>query len=158
MGNKDDAGTNARLAAQWAAMDSDIAFAGQIYSAASAVLMPVGDYDAALGYQSKAYDVAVETGEFQRTVATVSSTGLVTITGEGYAEILAKATDGSGVAGCCRVDGASGIDGIIAPDAEVDVYTLQGTHVYSGRLADAHLAAGMYLVRQGVEVFKTFVR
>lgn len=63
MGNKDDAGANARLAAQWAAMDSDIAFAGQIYSAASAVLMPVGDYDAALDFQAKAYDVAVETGD-----------------------------------------------------------------------------------------------
>lgn len=107
---------------------------------------------------AEANNKTVEWLSTNESVATVSATGLVTITGEGYAEIIAKATDGSDVTGYCRVDGASGIDGIIAPDAEVDVYTLQGTHVYSGRLADAHLAAGMYLVRQGVEVFKTFVR
>ena len=58
----------------------------------------------------------------------------------------------------------SGIDEIIADmdenldsDAEVDIYTLNGTHVYNGPRSEAHLTKGFYLVRQGGAVAKVYV-
>ena len=58
----------------------------------------------------------------------------------------------------------SGIDEIIADmdegmdsDAEVDIYTLNGTHVYKGPRSEARLAKGFYLVRQGGAVAKVYV-
>ena len=57
----------------------------------------------------------------------------------------------------------SEIDEIIADmdknmdsDAEVDIYTLNGTHVYKGPRSEARLAKGFYLVRQGNTVNKVY--
>ena len=40
---------------------------------------------------------------------------------------------------------------------DVDIYTLNGTHVYNGPRSEARLAKGFYLVRQGEAVAKVYV-
>ena len=58
----------------------------------------------------------------------------------------------------------SGIDEIIADmddnldsDAEVDIYTLNGTHVYNGPRSKARLAKGFYLVCQDNTIAKVYI-
>lgn len=91
-------------------------------------------------------------------VATVSKVGLVTIVGEGNA--IVTATSSNGLTATCAVTGTAdaGIDDsiseVIASDSQVEIFTVLGQHVYSGRYVDARLPQGIYVVRCGSLVGK----
>ena len=96
-----------------------------------------------------ATDSSVTWSSSNENVATVSSNGLLTITGEGSAVITATANDGSGVSGTCYVTGeAAGIESIIGEGKVSDVYDLMGRRVLTSATAEqiASLPAGLYVI------------
>ena len=59
--------------------------------------------------------------------------------------------------GIDEVEADGTTDGAIAPEADVEVYSLQGMLLYQGRWSEARLSKGFYLVRQGNITRKTYV-
>ena len=86
-------------------------------------------------------------------VAMVDQNGLVTIVGEGSAQIVARANNG--VEAICMVSGLSGIENVAVDDDDnVEIFTLQGMRIYIGRYGDACLTSGMYIMVRGMDVMK----
>lgn len=86
-------------------------------------------------------------------VAMVDQNGLVTIVGEGSAQIVARANNG--VEAICMVSGLSGIENVaVDGDDNVEIFTLQGMRIYIGRYGDACLTSGMYIMVRGMDVMK----
>lgn len=85
-------------------------------------------------------------------VATVSSTGLVTIVSNGTAAIRATAIDGRGVFGICTVSGFSGIDNIsdnlIDELIDQDIYNIVGQLIKRSATYDdiKSLEPGIYII------------
>ena len=77
----------------------------------------------------------------------------MTIVGEGSAQIVARANNG--VEAICMVSGLSGIENVaVDGDDRVEIFTLQGLHIYSGRYGEARLTSGMYIMVRGTDVMK----
>lgn len=55
-------------------------------------------------------------------------------------------------------DGTSALDAVDCADTDVEIYSVQGILLFSGRRADAALPAGIYIVRSGSSVRKVFIR
>ena len=71
-----------------------------------------------------------------QTVAVVDANGLISAIGEGFAEITAKACDGSGVSATCKVNvrsGASNVEELI-PGENIVGFGLQGVKMYNDLL------------------------
>ncbi|MDE5549912.1 MAG: Ig-like domain-containing protein [Bacteroidaceae bacterium] len=85
-------------------------------------------------------------------VAMVDKTGLVTLVGEGTAVITAALEANPDVIATCEVtveDGNTAVSGVaIDSESEVVIVSLQGSVLYMGKWADAHLAPGIYVVRR----------
>lgn len=85
-------------------------------------------------------------------VAMVDEIGLVTLVGGGTAVITVALEANPDVTATCDVtveDGNTGISGVaIDSESEVVVVSLQGSVLYIGKWADAHLTPGIYVVRR----------
>lgn len=89
-------------------------------------------------------------------VATVNN-GYVQLIGKGTAVVAAKSCDGSEVEAICTINVAndSGIESIkIDKDSIVKIYTVTGYQIYEGRLKDAHLSSGFFIIKCNGKVIK----
>lgn len=105
---------------------------------------------------SEASSQKLEWSSSDEVVATVTSTGLVSILSEGEAIITVSTTDGSNLSATCEIRMLSGIDGIYADDATVhDIYTLGGVLVRRNatRRDFDKLQPGFYII-DGMKIFK----
>ena len=59
--------------------------------------------------------------------------------------------------GIDEVEADGSTDGAIAPEADVEVYSLQGMLLYQGLWSEARLSKGFYIVRQGYITRKIYV-
>ncbi len=103
-----------------------------------------------------ATDKRVEWGTSNERVATVSESGLVTLTGEGTALITVVAMDGSGVTATCHVDGLTGIEAVVGDVDEADIYTLNGL-LLKEKADKTYLSAlpkGIYILKVSGNIYK----
>ncbi|MDE6535462.1 MAG: Ig-like domain-containing protein [Muribaculaceae bacterium] len=89
-------------------------------------------------------------------VATVDSSGRVSIVGEGSCSITARANDGSDVSAICQILTESGIESIYNDNAaEMVIYTLQGVRLQISSADDIkRLTPGIYIINGNKTIIK----
>ena len=112
---------------------------------------------------SSAAKVPLQWSSSDDSVATVSESGTITITGNGSCMIYAQATDGTDVTGALSIYGHSGIETIEGNTASMypaDLYTIDG-RLIGKLLTDEDLSTikpGIYLIRSGSRTSKIVIR
>lgn len=82
-------------------------------------------------------------------IATVDSDGLITALSSGTCDIIAEATDDSGVRAVCHINALSSIESIIVDGVQPDVINTQGVVLKHAADADylQQLPRGIYILR-----------